>query len=56
MFTEGVMSVRRVPPAGLKLIRNARQEFGYGAARTRPWLERGHGIPLAMGTIPAGVS
>jgi hypothetical protein len=43
--------VRRVPPAAIEFIRQARQEFGYGAARTRLWLQRVHGIRLAMGTI-----
>jgi transposase len=43
--------VRRVPPAALERIRQARQEFGYGAARTRLWLQRVHGIRLAMGAI-----
>ena len=42
---------RRVPPAAIELIRQARQEFGYGAARARLWLQRVHGIRLAMGTI-----
>ena len=42
---------RRVSPAAIELIRQARQEFGYGAARTRLWLQRVHGIRLAMGTI-----
>jgi len=42
---------RRVPPAAIELIRQARQEFGCGAARTRLWLQRVHGIRLAMGTI-----
>src|SRR6266568_1709515 len=38
-------------PAAIELIRHARQELGYGAARTRLWLQRVHGIRLAMGTI-----
>jgi transposase InsO family protein len=42
---------RRVSPAAVELVRHARQEFGYGAARTRLWLQRVHGIRLAMGTI-----
>src|SRR5437899_7496423 len=42
---------RRVPPAAIELIRQARQELGYGACRTRLWLQRRHGIRLAMGTI-----
>jgi transposase len=42
---------RRVSPAAVELIRHARQEFGYGAARTRLWLQRVHGIRLAIGTI-----
>ena len=42
---------RRVPPASIELIRQARRELGYGAARTRLWLQRVHGIRLAMGTI-----
>ena len=42
---------RRVPAATIELIRHARQELGYGAARTRLWLQRVHGIRLAMGTI-----
>ena len=42
---------RRVPPAAIGLIRQARQELGLGAARTRLWLQRVHGVRLAMGTI-----
>src|SRR5712691_6170851 len=42
---------RRVPPPALELIRHTRQELGYGAARTRLWLQRVPGIRLAMGTI-----
>ena len=42
---------RRVSPAAIELIRQARQELGYGAARTRLWLQRVHGVRLAMGTI-----
>ena len=42
---------RQVPPTAIELIRRARQEFGYGAARTRLWLQRVHRIRLAMGTI-----
>ena len=42
---------RRVSPSAVELIRHARQELGYGAARTRLWLKRVHGIRLAMGTI-----
>ena len=42
---------RRVTPAAIELIRQARQELGYGASRTRLWLQRRHGIRLAMGTI-----
>jgi transposase InsO family protein len=42
---------RRVPPAVIELIRHARQELGLGAARTRLWLQRLHGVRLAMGTI-----
>jgi transposase len=42
---------RRVPPAAVELIRQARQELGYGAARARLWLQRVHGVRLAMGTI-----
>src|SRR6266566_264429 len=42
---------RQVPPAAIELVRHARQELGYGAARTRLWLQRVHGIRLAMGTI-----
>src|SRR4029450_2260086 len=42
---------RQVPPTAIELIRHARQELGYGAARTRLWLQRVHGIRLAMGTI-----
>lgn len=38
-------------PAAIELIRQARQELGYGASRTRLWLQRTHGIRLAMGTI-----
>ena len=42
---------RRVPAAAIELIRQARQELGYGACRTRLWLQRVHGTRLAMGTI-----
>ena len=42
---------RRVPPTALEQIRHARQELGYGAARTRLWLQRVHGVRLAMGTL-----
>jgi len=35
---------RRVSPAAVELIRHARQEFGYGAARTRLWLQRVHNV------------
>ena len=42
---------RRVSPAAIELIRHARQELSYGAARTRLWLQRVHGVRLAMGTI-----
>ena len=42
---------RHVPPEALELIRQARQELGYGAPRTRLWLQRVHGIRLAGGTI-----
>src|SRR5215813_1401600 len=42
---------RRVSPAAIELIRQARQDLGYGAARTRLWLQRVHGVRLAMGTI-----
>src|SRR5262249_14184669 len=37
--------------AVLKHIRHARVSMGYGAARTRLWLLRGHRIALSMGTI-----
>ena len=40
---------RQVPPTAIELVRHARQELGYGAARTRLWLQRVHGIRLAMG-------
>jgi len=40
-----------VSPAAIELIRHTRQELGLGAARTRLWLQRVHGIRLAMGTI-----
>jgi transposase InsO family protein len=40
-----------VPPEALERIRQARQELGYGAPRTRLWLQRVHGIRLAGGTI-----
>src|SRR6266571_174797 len=43
--------VRRVPPASIELIRHVRHELGYGAARAQLWLQRIHGIRLAMGTI-----
>src|SRR5437667_1186961 len=39
---------RRVSPASIELIRHARHELGYGAARARLWLQRVHGIRLAM--------
>ena len=42
---------RRVPPAATEFIRHTRQEPGWGAARTRRWRRRMHGIPLAMDTI-----
>jgi transposase len=42
---------RHVTPAAIELIRQARQELGYGASRTRLWLQRAHGVRLAMGTI-----
>ncbi len=42
---------RRVPPAAIEWIHHARQELGLGAARTRLWLQRVHGVRLAMGTI-----
>src|SRR5437870_6435243 len=42
---------RRVTPATIELIRQARLELGYGASRTRLWLQRVHGARLAMGTI-----
>ena len=42
---------RQVPPAAIERIRHARRELGYGAARTRLWLQRVHGIRLAMGTM-----
>src|SRR5438552_12383414 len=31
--------------------RGPRQELGYGASRTRLWLQRAHGVRLAVGTI-----
>ena len=40
-----------MPPAAIELIRQARQGLGYGAARTRLWLQRVHGVRLTMGTI-----
>src|SRR5262245_11996077 len=42
---------RRVRPEVVELIRHARQELAYGAARTRLWLFRVHQVRLAMGTI-----
>jgi transposase InsO family protein len=42
---------RRLTPVVIELIRQARQECAYGAARTRLWLQRVHGVRLAMGTI-----
>lgn len=42
---------RRVKPEVVDLIRHARQELAYGAARTRLWLFRVHQVRLAMGTI-----
>ena len=42
---------RRVPPAATESIRHTRQDPGWGAARTRLWRQRVHGIPLAMDTI-----
>jgi transposase InsO family protein len=42
---------RRLSPAVVTLIRQARQELGYGAARTRLWLLRLHHVRLAMGTL-----
>jgi transposase InsO family protein len=42
---------RRVSPEAIERIHHARQELGLGAARTRLWLQRVHGVRLAMGTI-----
>jgi len=42
---------RRIAPAVIELIRQARQELAYGASRTRLWLQRVHGVRLAMATI-----
>jgi transposase InsO family protein len=42
---------RRVTAEVLELIRQARQELAYGAARTRLWLLRRHRVRLAMGTL-----
>src|SRR5262245_16593936 len=42
---------RRVTGEVLELIRHARQELAYGAARTRLWLLRRHRVQLAMGTL-----
>src|SRR5215475_14423061 len=42
---------RRVTVEVLELIRQARQELAYGAARTRLWLLRRHRVRLAMGTL-----
>ena len=45
---------RRIPRLRaevIELIRQARQELGYGAARTRVWLVRLHQVRLAQGTI-----
>jgi hypothetical protein len=44
---------RRVSPAAVELIRHARQEFGYGAARTRLWLQRVHGAVKLLGILSA---
>ena len=45
-----ILGTGRVPPATIELIRHARQELGYGW-RARLWLQRLHGVRLAMGTI-----
>src|SRR5260370_37663356 len=45
---------RRVSPAAVELMRQARQEFGSGAARTRLWLQLVPAVRLAMGTVYAG--
>jgi transposase InsO family protein len=41
----------RIRPELVPLIEHARKELGYGAARTRLWLQRVHQARLAMGTI-----
>jgi transposase len=42
---------RRITVEVLELIRHARQELAYGAARTRLWLLRPHRVPLTTGTL-----
>ena len=42
---------RRIRADVIPLIEQARRELGYGAARTRLWLQRVHQVRLAMGTI-----
>jgi transposase InsO family protein len=42
---------RRVPPDVIALVKQARVEHEFGAARARIWLQRVHGISLAAQTI-----
>ena len=42
---------RRVAPEVIPLVRQARTAHGFGAARTRIWLQRVHGISIAAQTI-----
>lgn len=42
---------RRIPDATVRLIAEARREFGWGACRTRLWLLRVHQIKVAAKTI-----
>src|SRR5262245_55197416 len=42
---------RRVAAEVMPLVRVARTEHGFGAARTRIWLQRVHGISVATQTI-----
>jgi transposase InsO family protein len=42
---------RRVPTAVIPLVREARTEHRFGAARTRIWLQRVHGISVATQTV-----
>lgn len=42
---------RRLAPQVIPLVKQARTEHGFGAARTRIWLQRVHGMSVATQTI-----